>query len=34
MLEFKVFSHAHHAFGKMLERVFIHVLRQLTYAEG
>ena len=31
MLEFKVFSHAHHAFVEMLERDFICVLGQLPY---
>ena len=33
MLEFKIFSHAHHVFDEMLERAFIRVLVQLTYAE-
>jgi len=33
MLEFRVFSHAHQVFDEMLERAFICVLEQLTYAE-
>jgi len=33
MLEFKAFSHVHHVFDEMLERTFIRILRQLTYAE-
>ena len=33
MLEFRVFSHAHQVFDEMLERAFICIYRQLTYAE-
>ena len=32
-LKFSVFSHAHQLFDEILERAFIHVLKQLTYAE-
>ena len=32
-LEFRVFSHAHQVFDEMLERAFILVYGQLTYAE-
>ena len=33
MLEFRVFSHAHQVFDEMLERAFIRISGQLTYAE-
>ena len=33
MLEFRVFSHAHQVFDEMLERAFICVYGQLTYAK-
>jgi len=33
MLEFRVFSRAHQVFDEMLERAFIRVYGQLTYAE-
>ena len=33
MLEFRVFSRAHQVFDDMLERAFICVYGQLTYAE-
>ena len=32
-LEFWVFSHTHQVFDEMLERAFIHVYGQWTYAE-
>jgi len=32
-LEFRVFSHAHQVFNEMLERAFIRIYGQLTYAE-
>ena len=33
MLDFRVFSHAHQVFDEMLERAFICVNGQLTYAK-
>ena len=33
MLEFSVFSHAHQVFDEMLERAFICIYGQLTYAK-
>jgi len=33
MLEFRVFSYVHQMFDEMLERAFIHVYGQLTYAK-
>ena len=33
MLEFRVFSHAHQVLDEMIERAFIHVYEQLTYAK-
>ena len=34
MLEVRVFSHVHQMFDEMLERAFIRVYGQLTYAES